>query len=343
MKKPSTGSRTMYYGKGDVLVYRTFAEPLTEVTPIPESPFGGDGNVILAMNVRIAVKGEAFLASFTEGDNSMVVATDSMKNLIQRHAADFEGSTVEGFLHHIAGIFLNQYAHITTVEMEADRLPFDGVNVASPDGGWRESGLVFRRSHNDHASAALVVERGKDGTASVVEQESMLTGLQLIKVKGSAFAGFIRDEYTTLPETSDRPLFIWLNIGWTYADAMDAIDPKNGRYAASEQIRDMAHTVFHEANSPSIQHLIYRIGLRILQRFPQLAEVRFESNNRTWETVVESIAGSDARVYTEPRPPYGFQGFSMTRADLAAAGPAGGEAAVGQEMPEADPAGTSAS
>ncbi|AFH62568.1 factor-independent urate hydroxylase [Paenibacillus caseinilyticus] len=323
MSRTETGKRTMYYGKGDVLVYRTFAEPLTEVTRIPESPFTGDGNVIMAMNVKVAVRGEAFLTSFTEGDNSMVVATDSMKNLIIRHAADYEGSTVEGFLYHIAGIFLKKYSHITTMELEADRLPFDGLSVASPDGGWRESGLVFRRSHNDHTSASVVVERAEGGVLTVRKQESLLTGLQLIKVKGSSFAGFIRDEYTTLPETQDRPLFIWLNIGWTYKDEKDAIDPKNGSYAASEQIRDIAHTVFHEANSPSIQHLIYRIGLRILERFPQLAEVRFESNNRTWETVVESVDGSDARVYTEPRPPYGFQGFSMTQEDLAAA--AGGE------------------
>ena len=85
---------------------------------------------------------------------------------------------------------------------------------------------------------------------------------------------------------------------------------------AAEQIRDIAHTVFHEQHSPSIQNLIYRIGQRSLLRFPQLKEIRFESNNRTWETILEEVSVGEGKVFTEPRPPYGFQGFSMTKRDL---------------------------
>lgn len=58
-----------------------------------------------------------------------------------------------------------------------------------------------------------------------------------------------------------------------YGNELDAIIPGEAGYVASEQIRDIAHTVFHEKNSPSIQHLIYQIGLRILSRFPQLSEI----------------------------------------------------------------------
>ncbi|TVY07290.1 urate oxidase [Paenibacillus cremeus] len=329
---PSTNSmagRTMYYGKGDVLVYRTFAAPLTAVAPIPESGFSGHDNVIFAMNVKIAVRGDAFLPSFTEGDNSMVVATDSMKNLILRHAADFTGSTIEGFLYHICGTFLHKYSQMSAIEISADRIPFEMLQVPDGAGGLTDSSLVYRRSHNDHASAALEVTRSdSDSGLCVLGHQCAVSDLQLIKVKGSAFAGFVRDEYTTLPETSDRPLFIWLNIRWSYLDPMDAIAPGERRYVAAEQIRDLAHSVFHELNSPSIQNLIYHIGLRILTRFPQLEEVRFESNNRTWETIVESIPDGEGRVYTEPRPPYGFQGFAVTRADLARA-----EAAADGEAP----------
>ncbi|MGF9712310.1 urate oxidase [Paenibacillus sp. JMULE4] len=326
MIKPNETGRTMYYGKGDVLVYRTFAKPLQAVRRIPESGFIGSDNVIFALNVNIAVQGDAFLPSFTEGDNSLVVATDSMKNLILRHAADYDGCTVEGFLLHISRIFLSKYPQMTTIRIRADRIPFETLPVPGPQGDLIESGLVYRRSHNDHSSAALTVERSGEGIV-VTGHQCGVSDLQLIKVKGSSFAGFVRDEYTTLPESHDRPLFIWLNIVWKYGKVEDVISPGEESYVASEQIRDIAHTVFHEQNSPSIQHLIYHIGLRILSRFPQLSEVRFESNNRTWETVVEEISGSEGRVYTEPRPPYGFQGFTMTQADLteAHAGTAAGE------------------
>ncbi|TDH74674.1 uricase, partial [Acinetobacter baumannii] len=72
-----------------------------------------------------------------------------------------------------------------------------------------------------------------------------------------------------------------------HADDAYAADP--ARYVAAEQVRDLASTVFHELKTPSIQNLIYHIGCRILTRFPQLADVSFQSQNHTWDTVVEEI------------------------------------------------------
>jgi urate oxidase len=305
--------RTLYYGKGDVLVYRSYAKPL-EVAPIPESPYAGDGNVLFAHNIKFAVSGSSLLTSFTEGDNKHVVATDSMKNFILRQAASFEGSTTEELLAFLGKRFLETYPHIDAIEMSADRIPFLPLPVPGP-GGYFDNSLVFKRSHNDHASARMEMVRSDHG-AEIAGHWCGLSDLQLIKVSGSFFCGFIRDEYTTLPEASDRTLFIFLDMMWRYEDVRDALHPDHGRYAATEQIRDIAHNVFYEFATPSIQHLIWLIGQRVLTRFPQLAEVRFESNNRTWETVVEPADGTSPGVFTEPRPPFGFQGFSMTRSDL---------------------------
>ncbi|MFC5532405.1 factor-independent urate hydroxylase [Cohnella yongneupensis] len=317
MMKLTTG-RTLYYGKGDVLTYRTYAAPL-RVEPIPESAYEGDRNVIFAHNITFSVSGESLLTSFSEGDNSAIVATDSMKNFILRETATFEGSTTEGLLAYVGERFLERYVHLTGVVIAGDRLPFDPLPVAAEGGGYRNSELVYRKSHNDHASSRLEFVRDPvTGRARCVSLQSGISDLQLIKVSGSSFYGFIRDEYTTLPDSYDRPLFIFLNIQWRYGDIVDACDSSRGSYVAAEQVRDIAHHVFHERRSPSIQYLIYQIGLRVLERFPQLEAVSFESNNRTWETVVEPAEVGSAGVYTEPRPPYGFQGFSMTRADLAA-------------------------
>ena len=70
------------YGKAEVAVYRTNGTPLVGVTPIPESPFTGRDNVLMAAEIEIQVHGQRFLESYTEGDNRAVVATDTMKNLI---------------------------------------------------------------------------------------------------------------------------------------------------------------------------------------------------------------------------------------------------------------------
>ncbi|MBO9129261.1 factor-independent urate hydroxylase [Bacillus sp. 165] len=305
-------NRTMYYGKGDVYVYRTYAKPLTGIPPIPESHFRGRDNIIFGMNVKVALKGEAFFSSFTEGDNRLVVATDSMKNFIQRHLAQYEGANMEGFLHFVCKCFLDKYSHISAVEVTSDEIPFDST-LAPAQNGLKESKLVFRHSRNEYATATMEVARTDKGH-TIVKHSSGVKELQLIKVSGNSFYGFIRDEYTTLPEAHDRPLFIYLNLSWKYNDAGDAIGT---RYVAAEQVRDIAQAVFHELDSRSIQHLIWNIGLRVLERFPQLDEIQFESNNRTWETVVESIPNSTGSVFTEPRPPFGFQVFVVTRNDLA--------------------------
>lgn len=316
MLKLNSG-RTLYYGKGDVLTYRTYATPL-EVSPIPESSYSGDHNVLFNHNIQFSVSGETLLTSFTEGDNSLVVATDSMKNFILRNTANYQGSTTEGLLSDLAKQFFARYAHIDQIELSGQRIPFETLQVAGVS-GMTDSPLVYRRSHNDHASASMKWIRGTSEEPQIVELESGVTDLQLIKVSGSSFYGFVRDEYTTLPESYNRPLFIFLDIFWTYEEEEHAADGGLGLYVAAEQVRDITHNVFHELASPSIQFLIYQVGLRILTRFPQLSSVRFESNNRTWETVVELEDGSQAGVFTEPRPPYGFQGFTVTQADVASA------------------------
>lgn len=59
--------RIMYYGKGDVWVYRSYAKPLTNLTLIPESGFVGRDNVLFGMNIKVAVSGEKFFTSLQKG------------------------------------------------------------------------------------------------------------------------------------------------------------------------------------------------------------------------------------------------------------------------------------
>lgn len=305
--------RTMSYGKGNVFAYRTFLKPLTGVRQIPESSFTGRDNTVVGIDVTCEIGGDAFLTSFIDGDNTLVVATDSMKNFIQRHLASYEGTTTEGFLHYVAHRFLDTYSHMDTITLTGEDIPFE----AMPAYEGQELGtshLVFRRSRNERARSVLKAERTGD-TITIKEQYSEIMDLQLVKVSGNSFVGFIRDEYTTLPEDGNRPLFVYLNISWQYENTDDARASDPARYVAAEQVRDLASTVFHELKTPSIQNLIYHIGCRILTRFPQLTDVSFQSQNHTWDTVIEEIPGSKGKVYTEPRPPFGFQRFTVTRED----------------------------
>ena len=48
-------------------------------------------------NVKMLLYGDAFWPTYTVGDNTGLVATDSMKNFIQRETLHFDGSDLESY------------------------------------------------------------------------------------------------------------------------------------------------------------------------------------------------------------------------------------------------------
>ena len=300
------------YGKADVKVYRTFAEPLTAVTPIPESPFTGRENRLAAAEIEVVVHGTQFLDAYTKGDNRLVVATDTMKNFIHAASLSARARTLEEWLHEVGTAFLDTYPHMERLTMLGRDLPFPAAIVPGED-GFEASDRLFTRDRADAGAARLELARNADGLVVITEHESARRGLQLNKTTGSAFADFARDEHTTLPERRDRPLYIWLDIGWRYADASHAVLADPSRYVASEQVADLAIAVFHEFVSLSIQHLVNEIGVRMLDRWPQLAEASFDAQNRLWDLVAESSDDPARKTYADPRPPFGHIGLILRR------------------------------
>ncbi len=300
------------YGKADVKVYRTHAEPLTGITPIPESPFAGRDNTLAAAQIEVVVRGEVFLDAYTTGDNRLVVATDTMKNFIHAVSLRARARTLEEWLIEVGTAFLDTYPHMERLTMLGRDLPFPAAFIPGSD-GFDTSDRLFSRDRGDFGSARLELERTVEGSVVVTDHESGRRELQLIKVTGSSFADFARDEHTTLPERPDRPLYIWCDIGWRYTDASHAVLADPARYVAAEQVADLASAVFHEFVSLSIQHLVNEIGLRMLDRWPQLAEVSFDAQNRLWDLVAESSDDPRVKTYSDPRPPFGNIGLVLRR------------------------------
>ncbi|MDQ3148511.1 MAG: urate oxidase [Chloroflexota bacterium] len=300
------------YGKADVRVYRTHAEPLTGITSIPESPFAGRDNTLAAAEIEVVVRGEVFLDAYTKGDNRLVVATDTMKNFIHAVSLRAHARTLEEWLFEVGTAFLDTYPQMELLTMIGRDLSFPAALVPSED-GFEASARLFARDRSDYGSARLDLARDEDGSVRITDHESGRRELQLIKITGSAFADFARDEHTTLPERPDRPLYIWCDIGWHYADASHAVLADPAGYVAAEQVADLANAVFHEFVSLSIQHLVNEIGLRMLDRWPQLDEVSFDAQNRLWDLVAESSENPRIRTYSDPRPPFGHIGLVLRR------------------------------
>jgi len=263
--------------------YGKLRVPLQRVVKRP----GGDHDV-LDCEVSIEVLGENFAAAYTEGDNSNVVATDTMKNFILRESLAYDGGTLEGLLLHLGRGFLATYPVMEAVRMTGREHRFD-----------RLSGKLFvREPGGDHATAMVELDAG-----GIRDHRSGREDLRLLKVTGSAFTRFARDEYTTLPERGDRPLYILLDVHWSYNDPEhDHVDPW--------EMREELAATFDDFVSESIQHLVYEMGTRALARWPQLAEIGFEAENHTRDPVAED---GDRKLYTDPFPAQGLISLALTR------------------------------
>jgi urate oxidase/2-oxo-4-hydroxy-4-carboxy-5-ureidoimidazoline decarboxylase len=298
---------TISYGKLSIPIYRVNASPLQNISPIPESAFVGRSNTLFVLAVDLEVLGDAFLPAYTQGDNTPIIATDSMKNFVLHHALNFEGATIENYLTSLGQAFMARYPVVQGLRLRANELPFSATSVPQAE-GFAASNVLFQRSHNDYSSVELLLERNGE-QIELLEHHCSRNGLQLLKVTGSAFTRFVRDDYTTLPERGDRPLFIYVDLSWRYREAASLLDPAS--YVAAEQVRDLVQVVFHEFVSESIQHLVYEMGTRLLTRFPQLAEVTFSAQNRTPDPYGESERDPNVKVYSEPFAAYGIINLTL--------------------------------
>jgi len=311
VEQPQPYAFEVSYGKQGVPIYRVHARPL-EVAPIPESPFTGRPNALLAASIDLEVFGDDFLPAYTHGDNSMIVATDSMKNFIIRESLSFEGATLEGLLNHLGTGFSTTYEQLHTLRVTGRQLPFSGGSVPDGEGGFAVSNNLFEVAGGAVASASISLHR-EQRDILVTGHTCGLTGLSLMKLTGSAFTAFVRDDYTTLPERRDRPLFILMDVGWRYRDSADLLDLERGAYVPHEQMHDLLATTFAEFVSESIQHLLHEMGTRVLARFPQLSEISFDAQNRTRDPYGARESADHVRVYSDPFPAYGRLTLTVRR------------------------------
>lgn len=267
--------RDIRYGKAAIRAYRAY---------------GGDGPPLFGTEITVEVFGDSFLVAYTVGDNRNVVATDTMKNFVYVALRDYRGSTHEGWCEFVGGRFLDTYPDMEWLRITERDLSFTAHSDQLLSGPGRE----------EHATVEM--EIGRDGVRSL---GCSLRDQHLVKLTGSAFADFHRDEFTTLPERPDRPLYIYLDALWRYGDRSRHVSPADvGRH-----LRE----TFDEFVSMSIQHLLNKMGTRLLDAYPQFDEVSFEAQNRLWDTSATSEEDPRLRVYSDPKPAHGLIGLTLRR------------------------------
>jgi urate oxidase len=247
------------------------------------------------LTIAISIEGD-FDASYRDGDNSAVIATDTMKNTAYALAGEHLTGSIEDF-----GLALGRHF---LAESQVER-----VRVTIAEHAWRPIGATpdaFTRDASETRTAVVTV--GGDG--SIIR--AGIADLIVMKTTRSAFSGFPRDRFTTLKETEDRIMATKVSATWLYDPAAPVgFDP------SFEGVRATFLEVMAEHFSASVQASIWIIANAILERHPEVSEVSMTLPNLHHWTVDLSPFGieNDREVYVSTTEPHGLIEATIRRGE----------------------------
>lgn len=291
------------YGKDNVRVYKVERDEKTGFQTVTE------------MTVCVLLEG-AIEVSYTHADNSVVVATDSMKNTVYIKAKENPVTPPELFASILGTHFIETYPHLSAAHIKVithrwTRMTIDG----------KPHPHSFYRDGAETRNVEATVTRGKG-----IDIRSGIVGLLVLKSTGSQFHGFVRDEYTTLPEVWERILSTEVDCGWVWktfpglATVKEAI-PKFDK--AWTDARSITMKTFAEEDSPSVQNTMYKMCSQILEAVPETETVDYSLPNKhyfeidlSWYKGLKNT-GKDAEVYAPQSGPNGLIKVTVARASVA--------------------------
>ncbi|MQA12483.1 MAG: urate oxidase [Pseudonocardiaceae bacterium] len=259
-----------------------------------------DRHEIADLNVSIALSGDLADTHLT-GDNAKVLPTDSQKNTVFAFAKKHGIEQPETFGLLLASHFVATQRAITHARVEIEEYTWNRLGAHS-----------FARAGDEVRTC--VIHHDEQATHVV----SGLKDLVVLNSTDSEFWGYPKDEYTTLPETSDRILATAVSASWRHT-GMDTDWGKSYTEARSHLLEAFAGTY-----SYSLQQTLHAMGSRMLEHRPELCEVRFSLPNKHHFTVDLSPFGMDNEneVFFAADRPYGLIEGSVVRDDAPDAGQA---------------------
>ncbi len=268
------------YGKGKVRIMRVDrAHPRHSVREL---------------TVAVMLEG-AFDASFTSSDNGAVVATDTIKNIVNIMAREQLAAETEPFAAALAARFLERYGQVAaaTVRTQETRwLRLDGHDHA------------FTLDGNGRPTVQLHLTR--DGAPTI---RSGIEGFTFLKSTESGWVGYHMDEVTTLPETSDRIMATAMTASWGWSATPAGYEQANAAVLGAMLER------FAGEYSPSVQHTLFRMGSAALDAVPEIADVAMACPNKHYIPVKLEGFGLDNanQVFTATDEPHGQIECTVTR------------------------------
>jgi urate oxidase len=279
----------------NVLAHNAYGKSNVRLTKVTRHSDGRHD--LLEVSVDIELQGD-FARSYMHGDNSPLVATDTMKNTVYALAKQHTFESIETFGQLLATHFVANNKQVTQAVVTLSESPFERIVV---DGKPHEHSFVGGGS--ERCIATVTVTRQRTQICSGID------GLLILKTTGSAFAGFQRDRYTTLPETRDRIFATILRMEWT------CHAPCSDFNAARTKARDAALRVFATNFSDAVQQTLYQMGDAVLAVVPEATEVTLTMPNkhRLLANLAPFDLANDNEIFVTTDEPFGLIRGTVTR------------------------------
>ncbi|KAJ1905233.1 hypothetical protein IWQ60_012325 [Tieghemiomyces parasiticus] len=289
-----------------------------------------DGTQDLAeLTVTVLLEGD-FESVYTQADNRAVVATDSVKNTIYA-LAKLQPTVlpIERFGLTLGRHFLGTYPHVSHVHVTIQQHPWhrmtlDGAphphSFTRGNGTMRRTTQVTAQRTGPHTAYAptggsRVHNTSLEWTATV---ESGFCELAVLKTTGSAFTDFLRDGYTTLPETDDRILSTNVDCRWRFTGTEPAALGRVNYDRVYRTMQDHTLRIFAHDNSASVQATLFRMAHAGLRDCPDLKEISYAlPNNHIFAVNLAPLGlantGRDLDVYVPVTDPSGLITATVAR------------------------------
>lgn len=257
----------------------------------------GERHSIQETTIKIALEGD-FEEIHTAGDNSLCLPTDTMKNTVYALAHQTaEIEEIENFAIRLSKHFLANNKQVSRVIIEIVEHGWTRMENDEPHPH------SFIKGSNEQRTTKISATR--DSTAV----ESGVVDLIVLKTTKSGFAGYIKDQYTTLPETSDRVFATSIKANWIYENA-DAATGDAWRGARAAIIE-----TFAAHDSLSVQHTLYAMGEAVLEKFAGITEISLSLPNIHYLPVDVSRFGleNDNRIFLPTDEPHGLIEARLSR------------------------------
>jgi urate oxidase len=249
------------YGKGRVRIMRVKRD--------------GDRHEVRELTVKAMLEG-GFDRAYTKADNSAVVATDTIKNIVNVVARENLGLDTEAFVEALAQRYLDRYPQAERTIITA----------------WETRWVRFAVGGVPHSHSFLLDGNGKPvahltATREASTLQSGIEGFTFMKSTASGWENYVKDEYTTLPETADRLCATSMDARWTWTKA------PNDYATANRRILAAMLELFATTYSASVQDSLYRMGEAALEAVPEIADISMACPNKHYLPLNLSPLGMD--------------------------------------------------